>query len=421
MASRVRTLGPHPLIGASVFYGKLSRTSGSLVTYSRSSGVSSKKAHYEYMSDVVTPGYNRTVREGGLLPMNPMTKLSEFGQTTPGDIVVKVVGKTNPSNSYTMTYTGMFAEHNAEYIYSSFRPSISVNTGPLIQEAQARLNTAGWDAGTSASEFGKVIQLVVGAKRRIISLVERLLKDLRKKYRNGFPFHKWEAELGQLWLEARYGWRPLIYDMISIADALQTLKEFNSSKLSRYTTFGTAEQTREFQVSQSTIYSDGFASGSSWSFNGIGSVHRLIEVRCGVAARTSFQDVAFADPLVTAWELIPFSFVIDWFANIDDILAAWSPVVRRSTVHAFVTTLDQTTLSYSVSAPTNLNETSSYRFEVEKNTPSTLSYSFVSKKREPVSVPFDLTVRLPSPNIGNLIDLRFLIAGMVKKSGLIRI
>jgi len=27
----------------------------------------------------------------------------------------------------------------------------------------------------------------------------------------------------------------------------------------------------------------------------------------------------------TMWELVPYSFVVDWFCNISDILAAWSP------------------------------------------------------------------------------------------------
>jgi hypothetical protein len=40
------------------------------------------------------------------------------------------------------------------------------------------------------------------------------------------------------------------------------------------------------------------------------------------------------DPWITAWELVPFSFVADWFVNVGDVLSAWN--VRRNAASILV-------------------------------------------------------------------------------------
>jgi hypothetical protein len=44
------------------------------------------------------------------------------------------------------------------------------------------------------------------------------------------------------------------------------------------------------------------------------------------------------DPLVTAWELIPFSFIVDWFVNVNDNLAAFSPFATGEFAYGSLTT-----------------------------------------------------------------------------------
>jgi hypothetical protein len=40
-----------------------------------------------------------------------------------------------------------------------------------------------------------------------------------------------------------------------------------------------------------------------------------------------------ADPAISAWESVPFSFVADWFVNIGDVLGAWTVVRSLSRLY----------------------------------------------------------------------------------------
>jgi hypothetical protein len=49
-----------------------------------------------------------------------------------------------------------------------------------------------------------------------------------------------------------------------------------------------------------------------------------------------------ADQLLsTAWELVPYSFVVDWFLNTADFLAAWNPSVDVVPLTSWVTIMSE--------------------------------------------------------------------------------
>lgn len=128
--------------------------------------------------------------------------------------------------------------------------------------------------------------------------------------------------LDALWLEWSYGWSPLMGD---IYHAYQDL-------------FGT-KPTLGFRVKGSSydeLVQTTLVNHSVYTGVGSGGVRLVVPIRVTVkktvkvvywctyrAENTLFSDLTASgilDPVSVAWELVPFSFVVDWFANIGDVL-----------------------------------------------------------------------------------------------------
>jgi hypothetical protein len=57
-------------------------------------------------------------------------------------------------------------------------------------------------------------------------------------------------------------------------------------------------------------------------------------------------DAFYVDPFVTTWELVPYSFVLDWFINIGDILTGLSPMRKGRIAYSGCSTETVCTRTY---------------------------------------------------------------------------
>lgn len=133
------------------------------------------------------------------------------------------------------------------------------------------------------------------------------------------------------WLAWQYGIRPLISDLEG------AVKEY-------YKTRSVQPIIRTFSARGSNSErGGGTLSGvrenytTSWTQNA--------RVRCSAQFQDSAsawdataQRVGLTDPLLLAWELIPYSFVIDWFINVGDFLQASGTFIGLSRVGISITT-----------------------------------------------------------------------------------
>lgn len=74
-----------------------------------------------------------------------------------------------------------------------------------------------------------------------------------------------------------------------------------------------------------------------------------IEVFQGIAA------LGLTEPLESIWEMIPFSFILDWWFNIGKWIASWSPNIGIKTLASWVVVTDTTTLTSTVETGTIYN------------------------------------------------------------------
>lgn len=189
-------------------------------------------------------------------------------------------------------------------------------------KADAKLNEAVTDLGMMLAELGETLGLLVSPFRALA----RLLKKVKKSgSSSGKSLRKAADSLSNWWLQYRYGVIPLISDIESIMEEFaKKVHMFNMHIRSRR---GTVQDSTETKV----ISTDGDG-GISWETERVVKVDvvstSIIYFKMtleGIASYMSYWGVSPSQLPALAWELIPYSFVADWFVNVGDWLRAISP------------------------------------------------------------------------------------------------
>lgn len=160
----------------------------------------------------------------------------------------------------------------------------------FVQAAAAKIATSGWDELTFAAEFAKTVAMFRGFTTRLISLAKA-------------------GKLEQIWLEGRYGWRQLIFDLQDIDKAIRNLNEGKKRFFERVGTTISKTETRQ-DVVPAAIYGQ-ITMTTAYQYS--------IGLRGSVAADIEPPRIQL-NPLATAWEVTKLSFVIDWIVNVGQFL-----------------------------------------------------------------------------------------------------
>nr|UJQ85504.1 MAG: hypothetical protein 1 [Leviviridae sp.] len=176
----------------------------------------------------------------------------------------------------------------------------------------------------------------LGEMREAISMIRRPAQALRKglgdyfstlrKRKGRAPKHRLRSILSDTWLEYSFGWMPLINDVKAAAEALARFEDDKRRTTARgYGIHETATNTQNVALSATNymyydsnvrdyakcevIYKVGLSFAGSAPF---GSARRLAEL----------SGFTLSEFVPTAWELVPWSFLVDYFSNVGDILTA---------------------------------------------------------------------------------------------------
>jgi hypothetical protein len=128
-----------------------------------------------------------------------------------------------------------------------------------------------------------------------------------KNYKDGLTYN----DAGNAWLEMQYGWKPLMSDIKGLADVL----ELQNSDARRWTVTGTSRFNK-------TVNYWGVPDPNYWG-GAYAQIHYEFryQYKCYLKENMSVpRTIGLYDPLSLAWEVIPYSFVVDWFIPIGDYL-----------------------------------------------------------------------------------------------------
>lgn len=188
-------------------------------------------------------------------------------------------------------------------------------------------------------EMGKTVDTVVTRATQLLKAVRNIRRgqffwaaqDLGlRSVPKGVPRFrpvKPVKDFGNLWLEYHFGWEPLVKD---IGAAIETLTHFDP---------GTQV------IRANATIRDEYNYYYQWSPTGwqrqkilwvqhalIGCSVRFSNPNLGIA-----QQLGFVNPLSVVWEAVPFSFVVDWFVNVGDVLGACTDFAGCEITRPFVT------------------------------------------------------------------------------------
>ena len=117
------------------------------------------------------------------------------------------------------------------------------------------------------------------------------------------------------WLEYRYGWTPLVNSVYSAFENIA--RELESKEVEIVARSGARyEKTRTLRLKGNT-YATFPVIQKDWANDRIMLVYRF-----KLVDRSRLWDWTSLNPATIAWELVPFSFVADWFVSIGESLRA---------------------------------------------------------------------------------------------------
>jgi hypothetical protein len=128
------------------------------------------------------------------------------------------------------------------------------------------------------------------------------------------------------WLEYHFGWEPLIRDIYDSIEVLNNpLKNFTVQKGRSFDYWHIVENSGTLPYRKDTF-----------------DCYLKVQQGAQVEAITnrglhSLDQFGLANPAVLLWEIIPFSFVVDWFANVGNVLASFSDFAGMTLTRTYKT------------------------------------------------------------------------------------
>jgi hypothetical protein len=240
-----------------------------------------------------TPGWRKMRNSGAILPMTRWYRTEVDAEVTSSERYwCDVNNRKKKYVNYWRSWPDLQLMQASWFRDRMDEPDLEY----FVQQAAAAIYSKGWDAGTFLAEIGQLRRMLSGVGKKIDDLSRGRLPD----------------ELHNLWLEGRYGWRTLMYDIQDLREVLSSTNE----RRSRY---------REQKGATLTgTYNDSLSSSSS----GITvldeyDISYTVNARGVVIADIDVPDFQF-NPITTAWEVTRLSFVVDWLLNVGQALEAAS-------------------------------------------------------------------------------------------------
>jgi hypothetical protein len=186
---------------------------------------------------------------------------------------------------------------------NSVLSTLGVDPHSYANRAAAKLYSSGWDGLTFLAELHKVVRMFRGVGEQFIRLIYQYIS-----YRRAFS-RKTVLLSFNAWLSGRYGWRVLVFDIQDINHLIRTMDEGQRTRVKE-------RVGEDFSHIDDNSHLEVFANHNNL-VEDITSYD--VAVRGSVIADFVPNKIRL-NPITTAWELVPYSFVVDWLINIGSAL-----------------------------------------------------------------------------------------------------
>jgi hypothetical protein len=287
------------------------------------------------MEDMLIPNYHERVARGEVF-VNPMTavewKRSASGSTG-GYSFTHILNSISYTNGFAILRPAPTGLGKIAHL------DIPIDIGAL------RI-LAGTQAASNVAEPEFYGQVFLAELRETIGFLRNPIKgmtDLAKRYRRAGRRAKRRGTtraysvlqfIEEEWLAYRYAVMPIVFDMQDAVNAVDSLKE----KPERFTARGSAKD----EGSNSLVV--GPVQWGPFAMSKVVTTRRAVSVRAGILYTMNTRDTFGLSPSQipsTVWELVPFSFVVDWFVNVGDYIGAITPKIGVDILGSWTTVRDE--------------------------------------------------------------------------------
>jgi len=277
-----------------------------------------------------------------LLPINPHSV--DIWHANIGPYVrydTEDVWQFNPSPFSTATIDPMTSRYNFPAAPSPVVRAQDIALRRLFDKSDSNLSS---NIAQDFAQFGQLFDLIGGTAKRLGGAINDLrrgnipgaVKSLwshsnpRFRRRGGPSLSK---DLANNWLELQYGWKPLLQD---IRDSMEALARYNlaNANIKRVTGSATAE---DKVTSDLALFEYGTVVGGKVITTTNSRFVYGLRYRVDNHLTSFLAQTGFTNPLSLAWEILPFSFVVDWFLPISNYLQTFSAWDGLQFVDGFTT------------------------------------------------------------------------------------
>lgn len=348
--------------------------------------VGSHVGTYKSIHDICTPGFKKT-KDPSKWTMSPLTVNKLSARASSGSATTR-----NVLDHQGRGLERMWSGDGVGFVFGALVPvaqSVSFGSYPdvvnsdrlrelAIIECLNRINPAAAQALVTGAEGRKTVDMILDRARKLADTWRACRKGDVSKLKGMFPGKQtkrypkrvvlWD-ENGQpivrkngklerryahkslppegpkdpaesLWLEFRYGWTPLVHDIVDQLKAInaQHLRDdLVQHPFTRVLGRKSGDGTAVTQLSRPNM------GGGDWT--GTQTLTHKVEVKAYAKYRVVNQsgvmnrlnDFGAFDVPRYLWEVVPFSFVVDWFVPIGDWLGAITPKVGVEVIDSGVT------------------------------------------------------------------------------------
>lgn len=186
----------------------------------------------------------------------------------------------------------------------------------LQSKLRARIKSQNLNLAQSLAEYRQTSSMFVNLATDIVKTFRslrsgRAIRDIVRYVDN--PRNPVDLKLANRWLEYQYGLKPLMSDLYGAVDALATkIRTGIWLYLKTSSTDSTAGD--YFNEYVTWPYYDRWTSKTNF--------HCVCRYKIGDESLKQLSQIGITNPLLLAWELIPYSFVIDWMIPVGDFLSS---------------------------------------------------------------------------------------------------
>lgn len=236
-----------------------------------------------------TPNFRELKRKGELLPFTPWIQVQNKTKSQEFDLRYVISG-VEYWYDWKMPSEGSGSILNLQNMNMK---RDELNPPLVMQEAASRVVSSGWDVLTFAAEVAQTVDMFLGVLTKV--------RNLANSKPVGTPWGTW--------LEARYGWRTLAYDIDDIEKAFSKIQ-------SRKFSTASAGQSINWEENTSDYY-------NNYEFRQ--DIYKRVEYNLNARGKVVIKGdlpKINVNILKTAWEVTRLSFVIDWFINVGRLIDA---------------------------------------------------------------------------------------------------